>query len=133
MEKRELVQSVLKLEGVLFDKIEFNRLGLPSNEKLELEFQSNIMRKQEEDEFKVTIMVKGKKPEEYTFEISLTGYFAFETEEKLEEQMKNALITKNSIAILMPYLRSEVSLLTAQPGVECVVLPAFNINKTLEK
>ncbi len=133
MEKRELVQSVLKLEGVLFDKIEFNRLGLSSNEKLELEFQSNIMRKQEEDEFKVTIMVKGKKPEEYTFEISLTGYFAFETEEKLEEQMKNALITKNSIAILMPYLRSEVSLLTAQPGVECVVLPAFNINKTLEK
>lgn len=127
------MQSVLKLEGVLFEKIEFNRLGLPSNEKLELEFQSNIMRKQEEDEFKVTIMVKGKKPEEYTFEISLTGYFAFETEEKLEEQMKNALITKNSIAILMPYLRSEVSLLTAQPGVECVVLPAFNINKTLEK
>ncbi len=48
---------------------------MPSNEKLALEFQSNIMRKQEEDEFKVTIMVKGKKPEEYTFEISLTGYF----------------------------------------------------------
>lgn len=133
MEKRELVQSVLKLDGVLFDKIEFNRLGLPSNEKLELEFQSNITQKQEEDEFKVTIIVKGKKPEEYMFEISLTGYFAFETEEELDAHTKKALITKNSIAILMPYLRSEVSLLTAQPGVECVVLPAFNINKTLEK
>ncbi len=42
------------------------------------------------------------------------------------------MVTKNAIAILMPYLRSEVSLLTAQPGIECVVLPAFNINKILE-
>ena len=32
----------------------------------------------------------------------------------------------------MPYLRSEVSLLTAQPEVECVVLPPFNINKMME-
>lgn len=133
MEKSELVQSVLKLEGVLFDKIEFKRLGLSTKEKLELEFQSSITQKQEEDEFKVTIVVKGKKPEEYMFEISLTGYFTFELEEELDGQTKKMLITKNSIAILMPYLRSEVSLLTAQPGVECVVLPAFNINKMLEK
>ena len=31
----------------------------------------------------------------------------------------------------MPYLRSQVSLLTAQPEVECVVLPAFNVNAML--
>lgn len=36
-------------------------------------------------------------------------------------------------AILMPYLRSEVSLLTAQPETDCVVLPVFNINKMLEE
>jgi hypothetical protein len=28
----------------------------------------------------------------------------------------------------MPYMRSQVSLLTAQPEMDCVVLPAFNIN-----
>ncbi len=50
----------------------------------------------------------------------------------IQEELKNTLVTKNAIAILMPYLRSEVSLLTAQPGIECVVLPAFNINKILE-
>jgi len=41
-------------------------------------------------------------------------------------------VTKNSVAILTPYLRSEVSLLTAQPEVEYVVLPVFNINNMLE-
>ena len=50
----------------------------------------------------------------------------------MKEEMKNTLISKNTVAILMPYLRSQVSLLTAQPEVECVVLPAFNINKMLE-
>jgi hypothetical protein len=28
----------------------------------------------------------------------------------------------------MPYIRSEVSLLTAQPETECFVMPVFNIN-----
>ena len=32
----------------------------------------------------------------------------------------------------MPYLRSEISLLTAQPGMECIVLPPFNINKMVK-
>lgn len=39
---------------------------------------------------------------------------------------------KNSVSILMLYLRSEVSLITAQPETECVVLPPFNINEMLK-
>ena len=33
----------------------------------------------------------------------------------------------------MPYLRSELTLLTALPDTDSVVLPIFNINKMLEK
>ena len=62
----------------------------------------------------------------------MTGYFSIETDDTIDDKLKNALVTKNTVAILMPYLRSELSLLTAQPGMECVVLPAFNINKVLE-
>lgn len=43
------------------------------------------------------------------------------------------MITKNTVAILMPYLRSELTLLTAQPEMESVVFPPFNINKMLEE
>ena len=75
----------------------------------------------------------GDKPEEYVFEISLTGYFSIEQSAELTEELKNALIAKNATAILMPYLRSEVSLLTAQPGMECVVMPVLNINNLLEE
>lgn len=40
---------------------------------------------------------------------------------------EDSIIQQNAVAIVMPYFRSEVSILTAQPGVESVVLPPFNI------
>ena len=72
-------------------------------------------------------------PGEYIFEICLTGFFVLEGAEELSMEVKKALVTRNTTAILMPYLRSEVSLLTAQPGMECVVLPAFNVNSLLQE
>ena len=109
------MKSILRLDKVVFDKIEFNRLGFKNDTELKLEIQTNI----------------GEKPDEYTFHISITGYFTFRTED-VETDLKNELISKNSVAILMPYLRSEISLLTAQPETETVVLPVFNINRMMD-
>ncbi len=124
-------QSILRLDKILFDKIEFRRLGAFSDKKLEIKFHSSVAQRQGEEFYKVTLVLNGNKPDEYIFEISLTGFFKLEEEQALSEDVKKALVTKNTVAILMPYLRSEVSLLTAQPGMECVVLPAFNINSIL--
>ena len=52
--------------------------------------------------------------------------------QQINGDLKNELISKNSVAILMPYLRSEISLLTAQPETETVVLPVFNINRMMD-
>lgn len=132
MEKNRNIESVLKLNKLVFDKIEFQRLGFRNENELELEIQSNVSQRGDGEIYKVTLILKGKKAEEYTLEISLSGFFSFQVESQIEESLKNALVTKNSVAIMMPYLRSEVSLLTAQPDVECVVLPAFNINNMLD-
>ena len=40
---------------------------------------------------------------------------------------------KNTVAILFPYVRSAFTLLTAQPGMEPVVLPALNINALIDE
>ena len=132
MDKKN-IGSVLKLNKIIFNKIEFERLGFKNDNDIELEFQSNISQRKEEDIYKVTLVLKGKKPEEYTLEISLSGFFSIEADDNLSDDLKNALITKNSVAKLMPYIRSQVSLLTAQPEVECIVLPAFNINNMFDK
>lgn len=132
MEKNKNIESVLKLNKIVFDKIEFKRLGFKNDNELKLEIQSNISQRKEVEFYKVTLILKGKKTDEYTLEISLSGFFSIESDDNISEDLKDALVTKNSVAILMPYLRSQVSLLTAQPEVECVVLPPFNINSMLD-
>ena len=133
MQDKDGIRSVLKLEKLVFDKIEFKRLGFKNDKEIELRIRSNISQKQGADIYRITLVLNGDKPEEYYFEISLTGFFAIEDCPDITQELKDDLVSKNAVAILMPYLRSEVSLLTAQPGMECVVLPAFNINKMLEE
>lgn len=124
-------KSVLQFDKLVFDEINFKRLGFSSDKKLELKIKSNISQREKDDIYKVTLSIEGNKPEEYIFEISLTGYFIIVGE--VQDELKKVLIRNNAIAILMPYLRSEVSLLTAQPGVDPVVLPPFNINALFAK
>lgn len=77
--------------------------------------------------------LNGSKEMEYEFLICLSGYFTFGSGEDLEEEKRQDLIGKNAAALMMPCLRREVSLLTAQPETECVVLPPFHMNKMLEQ
>lgn len=133
MQNEDGIYSVLKLNKLVFDYIEFKRLGFQKDNKIDLKIKSNISQRKDTDIYKITLILNGLKPEEYSFEISLTGFFAIENNQHISENLKNDLVSKNAIAILMPYLRSEVSLLTAQPGMDCVVLPAFNINKMFEE
>lgn len=86
----------------------------------------------EDSTYKVTLVLNGTKQDEYNIVISLSGFFKVEGQEDLGDKMVQDLINKNAVAILMPYLRSELTLLTAQPDTDSVVLPPFNINKMLE-
>lgn len=119
---------MLTLEQLLFDKIEFCRAGNPNDKEIAFKLQIEIDKKQDEDFYRVRLTLIGDKEDDYRIEIVLLGFFSFKEGRhnlSLDEQKK--LISQNAVAILMPYLRSEVSLLTAQPGVECVVLPPINV------
>lgn len=123
--------SVLNMQEIVFDKIEFDREGFKNDN--ELEYKLNIQIGINEDHiYKVTLILKGKKREEYNFLISLSGFFTIENMSDLQDELRTELIEKNAVAIMMPYLRSQVTLLTAQPGTESVVLPIFNINKMMK-
>ena len=124
-------RSVLKLEKLVFDKLLFERKGFSSENNFEFNMESQISKRSNEEIYKVTLILHGKKPDEYIMEISLTGFFSFGTDASISDEDKKELISKNTLAILMPYLRSEVSILTAQPEVECIVLPPFNMNNLM--
>lgn len=132
-EKMSNFNSSLTLQKMVFDKIEFVRKGFKNTEELKFELQVQIGLG-EKDRYKVTLVLNGEKQDEYNIIISLSGFFKVEEQQgELENKKVQDLINKNAVAILMPYLRSELTLLTAQPDTDSVILPPFNINKMLEK
>ncbi len=116
------MSCVLKLNSLVFDDIVFKRIGERNENELEISFSINIgVNMKNQNVKKVTIKVIGEKKDEYNFEVQASGFFYYEGD------ASDSIIHQNAVAIVMPYLRSEVSLLTAQPGVETVILPPFNV------
>ena len=114
---------------MVFDRIEFDRKGFKNTQELKFELQVQIGLN-EDYLYKVTLVLNGTKQDEYNVVISISGFFRVEGQ--VEDKIVRELINKNAVAILMPYLRSEITLLTAQPDTDSVVLPPFNINKMFE-
>lgn len=123
------IESVLKLEHCVFDEITFRRNGFKTDNEAEFEFAVNIANR-DDHEYIVMILVKGEKKDEYELELRLSGYFS--VDERVEEKEEESLIKYNAVAIMLPYMRSEISLLTAQPETESEVLPIINVFKAME-
>ena len=127
-------KSVLKLSKLLFEKIEFDRLATEKSQN-DIQFGLNIQigENAEYHRYKVTLDLRGEKKSEYTVQLVLTGYFDFEEhDDPITDELRDELIKSNTVAIMMPYLRSELSLLTAQPNVDCIVLPPLNVVKMMK-
>ena len=124
------ITSVLKLKTIVFDKIEFHRKGFKNS--IDPKFTISVqIGKNKTDGYKVTLTIEADKEKEYELSISLSGLFSIENDNSLTDDIKQDLINKNAVAILMPYLRSELTLLTSQPNMDSIVLPPLNINKLM--
>ncbi len=124
-------ESNLILQHLVFDEIEFKRLGFKTESEVNYELEIQIGRDHDNQEnYKVTLVLNGKKDKEYIFKIVLSGFFEIKNAENISD--KETLIHRNAVAIMMPYLRSEVSLLTSQPETNSIVMPIFNINKMIK-
>ena len=119
---------ILKLNHLLFDEITFNRVNFKSENDLQVEF-GFAFNKRENGEFVSSIRIIGTKKDEYNFVVRASGYF--QISEAVEDS--NILIQQNAIAIVFPYIRSQISLLTAQPEVDPVILPPMNIAQMVKE
>lgn len=122
-------ESNLILEHVVFDRIEFRRIDFHQESEVKYRIRIEIGECSGEDSYKVSLTLEGNKEGEYIFTIGLSGFFSLDlAEEERHRINKENLLKTNAVAILMPYLRSEATLLTSQPETEPVVLPVFNVN-----
>ena len=97
------MDCVLKLNALVFDDITFKRLGMHSDNELEISFSVSIGTNiADQDIKKVSVKVLGEKREEYSFEIQVSGFFSF------EGNAEDSIIQQNAVAIVMPYYNGSV-------------------------
>ena len=109
LKKIEIIEGIFRKKNKNLDNIS---LGVQVNRKIN-ELKKNL--------FEVILKVTISDEEEIVF-VDVTGRAIFSTEQK-----KNDMLEKNTLAIMFPYIRSYVSIITTQPGMNPIVLPAMNI------
>ena len=76
---------------------------------------------------KVYLGISLMKESKYDIKALISGIFSISEDSVLGKKV----LVNNTVAILFPYLRSQLTLLTSQPGFEPVILPVMNINALL--
>lgn len=120
-------ESVLKLKRIYFNELNFSRKDV---EKSNIDV--NVEKNQSTDnEYEITLNLSiANSEEKYTVNVSIVGVFEFS--ENADEVTKNIIIEKNTISILFPYVRSQVTLLTSQPDIKPMIIPPLNINNLIK-
>lgn len=119
--------SVMRLRALVFDEISFKRTGMESMGEPSFQFKFGFREENGED-FTAIIRIEGENEGEFSFAVQASGHFTLAK----DADMRNVLMRKNAAAIIFPYVRSQISVLTAQPGMEPIVLPPMNVGQMVE-
>lgn len=109
LEKIEITESTFRKKEVSLDELE---LGVRVEHNVE-----NIG----EDEYEIVLNTTVSDENENIY-VNVKGKAIFRTQQKNMDMLE-----KNTIAIMFPYIRSYISIITTQPGMPPIVLPAMNI------
>lgn len=121
-------ESVLKLERLYFENIQYKRdINLPvAPNGYEMNFTREVTESAEEDHFRVglTANVHSQKDNSVLLTVTIIGDFICQCADKA---FKNRLINENAIAVLFPYIRSQITLISTQPDSTPIIIPPVNI------
>lgn len=125
-------KSMLVAKKIYVENINFHRESIIDGiTHLSESSIGKSVQKINENEYKCSLSLRMTDENESTkLDIVVSGIFEFSVD--LKEEQKEIIITKNTMAILFPYLRAQVTIITSQPDLEPVVLPAININALLQ-
>lgn len=119
-------KSSLQLEKIIVEDLSFKRIN---NEKSKIDNNSEIsfskqLNQIDESLYKVTVGVHINSNDVCNIKVTMAGFFRVE----MDSAIGKSLLLTNTVAILFPYIRSQLTLLTSQPGFDSVILPVMNIN-----
>ena len=129
------INSSLQMLSFFFTKmsVELNN-PLTESPNLKNTVSINHARKKD-DNYQVKVQIDYTlESEDSSFKLYLQalGFFKLEKSEDMPETIANDILNKNTIAIMFPFIRSQVSLMTTQPGMSPILVQPIDVNKLFE-
>ena len=122
--------SPLRMSNFHFSNIQVSFLGVKfESTKMRLEVSHDIL-KTNSDKVSVTAEIMSE-PESLTLKLTAEAIFSLDSDDS--SILESPLIKQNTVAIMFPFIRSEITLLTSQPGMSPIVIPPLNIKKLLSE
>lgn len=129
MKQQETSESILKIRHFVFDNIKFQRKGFKSEGGELSPAQVGVaIKKTEANQYAVSLSVSVDKENEYEAAVTIVGFCEIDDETPDLQDLLNI----NAPSILFPYARAELTLITAQPETDPVVLPVVNFQAMYE-
>ena len=121
------IKSNLKINNLFFSDLMFKRSekvgkNITINNSLGVEYEEI-----NDNGIVVKIRYEAKSDDMSINVVSfINGVFELINPEVLQPEVKDYILKVNTLAILIPYLRSQVVLLTSQPGFNPIQIPVIN-------
>ena len=122
-------KAAFSIENYIFDQVEIDLEKYNNKEDLKIDFQPTGFYDGHKKIFEIIFEVKVyEEGEDRSFvRIRCKGMFSFLNISSFEDIPK--FFYANSIAILFPYIRAYISLVTTQANVPGIILPTLNLSK----
>lgn len=118
------IKSNLRMKNLYFSKFSFVRDKVIKNGELNADIKKKII-PIGNHEYNVILTTTIEK-DDMNIELVAEAQFLYESEDYSREE---SIINTNTVAIMFPFVRSQVTLLTSQPGMTPIILPPINTQK----
>ena len=124
-QENQAAYSALQMIHTVVDEISFKRKGFADRTKpLSDTFQiGRAINKDSEGHYRVTLQTKVERENEFEVFLKMTGYFLIAD----DDPNLDTLLKKNAVAILFPFVRAELTLISSQPDTHPIMMPVVNV------
>lgn len=122
----------LKIKDLYNEQFEFSQKRESGEKKMKTAFKVDYFTNEQNPNLHKVQIKTDISDEGGTYKLSLTTVGVFEVNDDNNENNKE-ILKANTVAIMFPYVRSQISLLTTQPGIKPLVIPPININNLLKE
>lgn len=128
------ITSNLKMKDIYFSEIHFKykkeKVGqFPLNINFKIDYKRDNKNKH-----LITVIITTTIQDEINqldLFVVCNGLFELNDSQSLTEKEKQQLLKINIVAIMFPYIRSQISIITSQPGLSPIQIPIIDVNKLL--